>query len=63
MVGWLVRLIFIPSGIIAGWLVAKDAPNFSAVQLTVGLLLIFFIILVMIVAARLEDLRNKSTTD
>jgi hypothetical protein len=63
VVGWLVRLIFIPSGIIAGWLVAKDAPNFSAVQLTVGLLLIFFIILVMIVAARLEDLRNKSSTD
>ena len=63
MVGWLVRLIFIPSGIIAGWLVAKDAPNFSAVQLTVGLLLIFFIILVTIVAARLEDLRDKSTTD
>ena len=63
MIGWLVRLIFIPSGIIAGWFVAKDAPNFSAVQLTVGLLLIFFIILVMIVAARLEDMRGKSPSD
>ena len=60
MVGWLVRLIFIPSGVIAGWFVAKDAPNFSAVQLVVGLLLMFFIVLVMIVAARLEDIRSKS---
>ncbi len=60
MVGWLVRLIFIPSGVIAGWFVAKDAPNFSAVQLVVGLLLMFFIVLVMIVAARLEDMRSKS---
>ncbi len=63
VVGWLVRLIFIPSGIIAGWFVAKDAPNFSAVQLVVGLLLIFFIVLVMIVAARLEDARGKSASD
>lgn len=63
MVGWLVRLIFIPSGIIAGWFVAKDAPNFSAVQLVVGLSLIFFIVLVMIIAARLEDMRSKSTSD
>ena len=60
MIGWLVRLIFIPSGIIAGWFVAKDAPNFSAIQLVVGLLLMFFIVLVMIVAARLEDVRGKS---
>ncbi len=63
MVGWLVRLIFIPSGIIAGWFVAKDAPNFSAVQLVVGLLLVFFIVLVMIIAARLEDMRSKSAGD
>ena len=63
MIGWLVRLIFIPSGIIAGWLVAKDAPNFSAVQLVVGLLLIFFIVLVMIVAARLDDTRSKNVSD
>lgn len=63
MVGWLVRLIFIPSGIIAGWFVAKDQPNFSAVQLVVGLLLMFFIVLVMIVAARLEDMRGRSAGD
>lgn len=63
MVGWLVRLIFIPSGIIAGWFVAKDAPNFSAVQLVVGLLLMFFIVLVMIVASWLENVRSKSASD
>ena len=63
MLGWLVRLIFIPSGIIAGWFVAKDAPNFSAVQLVVGLLLIFFIVLVMIIAARFDDRRDKDMRD
>ena len=68
MIGWLVRLIFIPSGIIAGWFVAKDAPHFSAVQLVVGLLLIFFIVLVMIVAARFDgiqgkDMQGKDTRD
>lgn len=63
MIGWLVRLILIPAGAIAGWFVAKDAPNFSAVQMVVALLLLFFIILVMIVASYLESLRSKRTSD
>lgn len=60
MIGWLVRLIFIPAGVIAGWFVAKDAPNFSAVQLVVGLLLLFFIVFVMIVASYIESARARN---
>lgn len=47
MLTWLLRLILIPSGIIAGWFVAKDAPNFGIVQATVSLFLIVFVIAVI----------------
>lgn len=47
MVTWLLRLILIPSGFIAGWFVAKDAPNFGIVQATVALFLIVFVVAVI----------------
>ena len=39
----LIRLILIPAGIIAGWFVAKDAPNFGAVQTMVAIFLLYAI--------------------
>ncbi len=47
MLSWLIRLILIPSGVIAGWFVAKDAPNFGIVQATVALFLIVFVVAVI----------------
>jgi hypothetical protein len=48
MFAWLIRLILIPAGIIAGWFVAKDAPNFGVVQAMVALFLIVFVIAVFV---------------
>ena len=47
MFTWLLRLILIPAGIIAGWFVAKDAPNFGIVQSMVALFLIVFVVAVI----------------
>ena len=55
MIGWLVRLLFIPAGVIAGWFVAKDAPNFSVVQLVVALVLLIFIVAVMAFSSWFEN--------
>ena len=63
MIGWLLRLIFIPTSLIAGWFVTKDAPNFSAVQLVVGLSLMFLIVLVVVVAAHVKDISDKGAGD
>jgi hypothetical protein len=46
MIAWLIRLILIPAGVIAGWFVAKDAPNFGIVQAMVALFLIVFVVAV-----------------
>ena len=40
MFSWLVRLILLASGMIAGWIVAQDAPNFGVVQAMIAILLI-----------------------
>lgn len=40
MLSWLVRLILLFSGMIAGWIIARDAPNFGVVQAMTALLLI-----------------------
>lgn len=44
MFSWLVRLILIPAGIVAGWFVAKDAPNFGVAQLVVALLMMVAVV-------------------
>ena len=46
MIGWLLRLILIPAGVIASWFVAKDAPNFGMVQTMVALFLLVFVVAV-----------------
>jgi hypothetical protein len=52
---WLIRLILIPAGVIAGWFVAKDAPNFGAVQAMVAIFLVVFILLVFGLTSRRGD--------
>ncbi len=59
MFGWLIRLIMIPAGVIAGWLVAKDAPNFGIVQLSVALLLLVFIVAVLAFSSRFDEKRPE----
>ncbi len=55
MIAWLTRLILIPAGIIAGWFVAKDAPNFGAVQTMVAVFLLVFILLVFGLTSKRSD--------
>ncbi|MBX6393560.1 MAG: hypothetical protein IRY96_08795 [Burkholderiales bacterium] len=40
MLGWLLRLFSIAGGVIAGWFVGRDAPNYTFLQMVVTLLLI-----------------------
>ena len=44
MLGWLVRGALILAGIITGWFVAKDAVNFTVIQMTVAVLLIALVV-------------------
>lgn len=40
ILSWLIRPIMFVAAIIAGWLVAEDAANFTAVQMVVAVLLL-----------------------
>lgn len=60
MIAWLTRLILIPAGIVAGWFVAKDAPNFGAVQAVTAVFLLVFILLVFGLTSRRRDDRSGS---
>lgn len=40
MLGWLIRLIFVLAGSITSWFIARDALNFSVVQMIVVVILI-----------------------
>ena len=51
----LIRLILIPAGIIAGWFVAKDAPNFGAVQTIVAVFLVVFVLVVLGLTSKRGD--------
>lgn len=46
MIAWLLRLILVPAGVIAGWLVGRDQPNFGLVQSIVALFVIVFVVAV-----------------
>jgi hypothetical protein len=47
MISWLLRIILVPAGVVAGWLVGKDQPNFGLVQSIIGLFVIVFIVAVL----------------
>lgn len=40
MFGWLARIVLAVAGVIAGWFVAREAQNFSLIQMSIALLLI-----------------------
>ena len=40
MLHWLIRGLLIVAGVVTGWFVAGDAPNFGIVQVMVALMLI-----------------------
>lgn len=46
MISWLLRIILVPAGIIAGWFVGKDQPDFGLVQAIVALFVLVFIVAV-----------------
>jgi len=47
VVSWIVRGLLIVSGVVTGWFVSKDAPNFSFIQGMVSLVVIAVVVLVL----------------
>ena len=47
MVSWLVRGALIIAGVVTGWFVAEDAPNFSLIQGMTALLVIVLVVAVL----------------
>lgn len=47
MINWLVRGLLIVAGVVTGWFLAKDAPNFGVIQMVVALLLLTLIVAVI----------------
>ena len=44
---WIVRGVLILAGLVTGWLMAKDEPLFSIVQMTIAVLLCTLVVLVL----------------
>jgi hypothetical protein len=55
MIAWLTRLILIPAGAVASWFVARDAPNFGAVQAIAAVFLLVFVLLVFGLTSKRGD--------
>jgi hypothetical protein len=47
MIGWIVRGLLAAGGILAGWFVTRDAPNFGVIQMVMALLLLTFVVAVI----------------
>jgi hypothetical protein len=60
MIKLLIRPIMIVAAVIAGWFVARDAVNFSIIQMVVVLLLVAAL---AAVAAVLETLADRANSD
>lgn len=64
MLTWLVRIVLALSGVVAGWFVARESPNFSLVQMAASLLLITIVIAVATflpsLLAWLRDRRDRT---
>jgi hypothetical protein len=59
MIAWLIRLILIPAGFIASWFVAKDAPQFGAVQAMAAVFLVVFILVVFGLTSKRNDAKRN----
>lgn len=55
MINLLIRVILLPAGFIASWFVAKDAPNFGAVQTVTAVFLLVFILVVFGLTSKRGD--------
>ena len=47
MISWIVRGLLAGGGVVAGWFVAEDAPNFGVVQMMMALILLTFVVAVL----------------
>lgn len=47
MVSWIARIVLLVAGMVASWLVAKDAPYFPTLQLANAVLLVALIVFVI----------------
>ena len=63
MVSWIVRLVLAAAGAVAGWFVAIDSPTFELVRLSVGLLLLAFVVFVLAFWPRHWSQRLDRTRD
>ena len=59
---WILRPIMVIAAVIAGWVVARDAVNFSVIEMVVGLLLITTLVAIAacweMIADRLKNKKN-----
>ena len=60
MIKWLVRPIMFVAAVIAGWFVARDAVNFSVIQMVVAL---FLVTALVAVAALVETLTDRADSN
>jgi hypothetical protein len=44
MIGWIARGLLIAGGIVAGWFMTKDAPQFGVLQVAVATILLALIV-------------------
>jgi hypothetical protein len=56
MVVWLTRIVLAAGGVVAGWFVAREAPNFSVIQ---GIAAMMIIAAVVAAAALWPALRRR----
>ena len=47
MLNWLVRGLLMIAGVVTGWFVAKEAPNFGVIQMMTALLLLTLFVAVV----------------
>lgn len=60
MIGWLVRILLLAAGVIAGWFVSRDALSFSVVQFVVVLLVLLAVSVATIYLPFLRRTRQSS---
>jgi uncharacterized protein (DUF983 family) len=48
MISWIIRVLLVVAGSVAGLFVARDAPNFVVVQAMVGLFIVALIMFVLV---------------
>jgi len=52
MLSWIARGLLLIAGLVTGWWVAKDAVNFSAIQMTVAILIFVMVLLALALSPR-----------